>query len=139
MSQEQMNYNYNYSSYFSNYNELKPVSTATIRTNNSLYKEMESDDCKRCQKYIYPLELMGPIMGFKYHRQCFRCNECDRLLDFKTYRTNLDDINDRQIYCLNHNPRTGHHNNFIFNRTRSKSPAFNQHVIIFRFNSYYLY
>jgi hypothetical protein len=130
MSQEQVNYNYKYS-YFSNSDEFNPVTRSTIRINNSLFKEIESDDCKRCQKYIYPLELMGPIMGHKYHRQCFRCNACDRLLDFKTYRTNLDDISDRQIYCINHNPRTGHHNDISFNRTRSKSPLYNKHVIIY--------
>jgi hypothetical protein len=128
MSKDNLTYNFNY--YVDDIRPTGTIGTVTIRTNNSLYKETESNDCKRCHKYIYPLECMS-VMGFRYHRQCFRCNKCDRLLDFKSYRTNLDDLNDRQIYCINHSPRSNPHNNFIFNRSRSKSPTNNQAVINF--------
>lgn len=50
---------------------------------------------------------MGPVMGYKYHKLCFRCHTCDRLLDFINYRTNLVDLADRQLYCVNHSPKNG--------------------------------
>ena len=80
----------------------------TVRAQNpSLYKHPESDACKRCHKFIYPLETMGPVMGNRYHKLCFRCNTCNRLLDFKTYRTNLIDLSDKSVYCSTHNPKNG--------------------------------
>ena len=77
------------------------------RTVTSLYKEPEQEECKRCSKFIYKLDLLGPVMGFRYHKQCFRCNVCDTQLDFKNYRTNLIDLNDRSVYCVSHYPRNG--------------------------------
>ena len=41
-----------------------------IRLISSLF--VEKEPCKRCYKYIYPMELIGPIMGYRYHKQCFR-------------------------------------------------------------------
>jgi hypothetical protein len=88
---------------------------------SSLYRESISDDCKRCSKYIYPLEGMGPVMGYKYHKLCFRCHACDRLLDFKTYKTNMVDLNDRGIYCGLHFPRNGRSYDMLHSYHRSKS------------------
>ena len=82
-----------------------PINAARIVT--SLYKEPELEECKRCSKYIYKLDLLGPVMGHRYHKQCFRCAVCDTFLDFKNYRTNLIDINDRSVYCMSHYPRNG--------------------------------
>ncbi|RMZ95247.1 bifunctional alpha-2-3 -2-8-sialyltransferase [Brachionus plicatilis] len=95
----------------------------------NLYREdAESDHCKRCSKYIYPLELMGPVMGYKYHKLCFRCHICDRQLDFINYRTNLIDLNDRQLYCVNHHPRNGKYTDSLFAyRLSSKSPQIESH------------
>jgi hypothetical protein len=96
--------------------------------NPSLYKEPDSDMCRRCAKFIYPLESLGPVMGSKYHKLCFRCVTCNRLLDFKTYRTNLIELSDKSVYCSTHNPKNGKVNVTETvvgnNRTRSKSPAF---------------
>ena len=66
---------------------------------------------------------MGPVMGYKYHKMCFRCHTCDRLLDFITFRTNLIDLHDRQLYCVNHHPRNGKYTDSYTYRTGSKSPA----------------
>lgn len=66
-----------------------------------------TDQCARCDQQIYPLELMGKIMGNKYHKQCFKCSFCDRNLDFKTYKTNVIDLSDKQIYCASHAPKNG--------------------------------
>ena len=81
--------------------------TRSTLTTTSLYRDPVSEDCKRCSKYIYPLEMIGPVMGFRYHKQCFRCAVCDSQLDFKNYRTNLIDINDKSIFCSSHYPRNG--------------------------------
>ncbi len=71
------------------------------------------DACARCAQQIYPLELMGKIMGLKYHKQCFKCSACDRNLDFKTYQTNLVDLSDKQIYCSSHSPKNGKNRHII--------------------------
>lgn len=64
---------------------------------------------------------MGPVLGYKYHKQCFRCHTCDRLLDFRNYRTNLVDLTDRQIYCVSHSPRNGKYTENFY-QTLPKSP-----------------
>lgn len=53
-------------------------------------------------------------MGFKYHKLCFRCHTCERQLDFKNYRTNVIDLNDRELYCSAHNPRNGAFNENVY-------------------------
>lgn len=68
---------------------------------------LNSDSCARCGQQIYPLELMGQIMGLRYHKQCFKCSVCDRNLDFKNYQTNVIDLTDKQIYCSSHAPKNG--------------------------------
>jgi hypothetical protein len=82
-----------------------PILATRIAT--SLYKEPEPEECKRCSKFIYKLDLLGPVLGHRYHKQCFRCVVCDTQLDFKNYRTNLIDLNDRSVYCVSHYPRNG--------------------------------
>ena len=69
--------------------------------------------------------MMGPVMGQNYHKLCFRCCTCNRLLDFKTYRTNLNDLADKRVYCATHNPKNGKYSETIvvYNRPRSKSPG----------------
>lgn len=64
-------------------------------------------ECARCEQVIYPLELKGQIMGLKYHKQCFKCYTCDRNLEFKNYKTNMIDLNDKSIYCSSHAPKNG--------------------------------
>ena len=100
MSNEKINRYYN-----DEMSSVNPINAA--RTVTSLYKEPEPEECKRCSKFIYKLDQLGPVMGFKYHKQCFRCAVCDTNLDFKNYRTNLIDINDRSVYCVSHFPRNG--------------------------------
>jgi hypothetical protein len=63
--------------------------------------------CLRCSNLVYALERIGPIKGNIYHKTCFKCLICDRQLDLKTYYTNQIDLNDRQIYCQSHAPKSG--------------------------------
>ena len=123
MSNERLNNNYVYSVYEEHTSVRHGSGSTTIKSINSLYKEPETEDCKRCNRFIYPLELIGPVMGNRYHRQCFRCAVCDILLDFRNYRTNMTDLSDKSIYCHTHYPRNGKAaDNFGLTRTRSKSP-----------------
>ena len=63
--------------------------------------------CLRCSNQVYALERIGPIKGNIYHKTCFKCLVCERQLDLKTYYTNQIDLNDRQIYCQSHAPKSG--------------------------------
>jgi hypothetical protein len=65
------------------------------------------DKCLRCSNQVYALERIGPIKGNIYHKICFKCLICDRQLDLKTYYTNQMDLEDRQIYCRSHAPKSG--------------------------------
>jgi hypothetical protein len=67
----------------------------------------QENKCLRCSNQVYSLERIGPIKGNIYHKTCFKCLICDRQLDLKTYYTNQVDLNDRQIYCQSHAPKSG--------------------------------
>ncbi len=74
-----------------------------IHTSSSISR----DRCRRCQQLVYCTERIGPVKDSLYHKSCFKCLKCDRQLDFKTYFTNSIDLNDKEIYCLSHVPRSG--------------------------------
>jgi hypothetical protein len=65
------------------------------------------DRCRRCHQPVYVTERIGPVKDSLYHKLCFKCLKCDRQLDFKTYFTNSIDLNDKEIYCQSHVPRSG--------------------------------
>lgn len=66
-----------------------------------------SEKCLRCNNLVYALERIGPIKGNIYHKTCFKCHNCERQLDLKTYYTNQVNLNDKQIYCQSHAPKSG--------------------------------
>lgn len=65
------------------------------------------DKCLRCSNQVYALERIGPVKGNVYHKICFKCLKCDRQLDLKTYYTNQINLEDRNIYCQSHAPKSG--------------------------------
>lgn len=79
------------------------ITNTTTTTNLSSLR----DRCRRCQQLVYVTERIGPVKTSLYHKLCFKCLKCDRQLDFKTYFTNSIDLNDKEIYCLSHVPRSG--------------------------------
>jgi hypothetical protein len=106
--------------------------TQTMAKEDSLSGMNNAPDmCVRCDQNIYPLERIGPIMNQKYHKQCFKCAVCDTHLDLKSYQTNLNDLNDRDVYCSSHNPKNGINNFYPATpnssaaayRLRAKSPG----------------
>jgi len=79
----------------------------SIANQVSLCSSLSENRCLRCNNQVYSLERVGPIKGNIYHKTCFKCLVCDRQLDLKTYYTNQIDLNDRQIYCQSHAPKSG--------------------------------
>lgn len=111
-----------FASYSSTF-EQKSSSGASAPTTVIPNQITTNDRCARCSFPIYPLELMGSIMGKKYHRACFKCAVCDRQLDLKTFQTNQIDLNDTQIYCASHAPRNGKGAITFNSSSRSNSPS----------------
>ena len=100
------------------------IQTSIVIEDKPTVAIVKNNNCTRCGDLIYPTELMGQIMGLKYHRNCFRCFVCDRNLELKTYMTNTIDLNDKQIYCSTHAPKSGkHHVPYVGPTGRSRSPA----------------
>ena len=62
------------------------------------------DPCFRCGRQVYALDKVGPIRRVLFHKQCFRCIECNSVLNLKNYCQNSNDKSDKQIYCKNHEP-----------------------------------
>ncbi|CAF2985496.1 unnamed protein product [Rotaria socialis] len=82
-----------------------PPLSASLPSSSSLTSSR--DRCRRCQQLVYCTERIGPVKDALYHKLCFKCLKCDRQLDFKTYFTNSIDLNDKEIYCQSHVPRSG--------------------------------
>ncbi|CAF5186505.1 unnamed protein product, partial [Rotaria magnacalcarata] len=82
-----------------------PPLSASLSSSSSLTSSR--DRCRRCQQLVYCTERIGPVKDALYHKLCFKCLKCDRQLDFKTYFTNSIDLNDKEIYCQSHVPRSG--------------------------------
>ena len=80
--------------------------SATL-VSSAQYNAGLENKCLRCGNQVYALERIGPIKSNVYHKTCFKCLTCDRQLDLKTYYTNQIDLNDRQIYCQSHAPKSG--------------------------------
>jgi hypothetical protein len=94
----------------SNTNNITPASFNLIReatTSSSSSLPSPRDRCRRCQQLVYVTERIGPVKDSLYHKLCFKCLKCDRQLDFKTYFTNSIDLNDKEMYCQSHVPRSG--------------------------------
>ena len=57
--------------------------------------------CQRCQNTVYHAEMIGPVSGMIYHKQCFRCFVCTQQITIANYCTNQ---HDREVYCQAHAP-----------------------------------
>ncbi|CAF0777169.1 unnamed protein product [Didymodactylos carnosus] len=84
---------------------LATFHTPNDNSSNSLLSPRER--CRRCQQLVYVTERIGPLKTYIYHKLCFKCLKCERQLDLKTYFTNSVDLNDKEIYCQSHVPKSG--------------------------------
>lgn len=71
----------------------------------NLFAPMKSDGCQRCGSRVYQMEKVGPVNEVIFHKQCFKCAQCDQHLTLKTYYTNQTEFMDKEIYCVNHCPK----------------------------------
>jgi hypothetical protein len=68
-----------------------------------------SEKCTRCNQRVYQVEKVGPVNEVIFHRQCFKCCQCDQHLSLKSYFTNQADYVDKEIYCAKHCPKISAH------------------------------
>ena len=80
---------------------------APPRSLRKLFVPPPPEKCTRCGDRVYPVEKVGPVNEVIFHKQCFKCVQCGNHLTLKTYFTNQNDFNDREIYCTKHCPRVG--------------------------------
>ena len=73
---------------------------------HNLFTPPEVEKCVRCGQRVYYAEKAGPVNGVLFHRQCFKCVTCGQHLTMKTYFTNQADLQDKEIYCSKHVPRS---------------------------------
>nr|CAD7578935.1 unnamed protein product [Timema californicum] len=50
-----------------------------------LYTIRMNKKCARCEKTVYPIEELKCLDKI-WHKQCFRCNECNMTLNMRTYK-----------------------------------------------------
>lgn len=63
--------------------------------------------CLRCKKTVYQMDKLGPLKDFTfYHQNCFKCLECKTKLTLKTYFNNQQSLDDKEVYCYRHCPKT---------------------------------
>ncbi|XP_064476974.1 uncharacterized protein LOC135390920 isoform X3 [Ornithodoros turicata] len=65
------------------FDKIKPESTT-------------SSTCRRCEGTVYPVERVKAEKN-SYHKNCFRCKECNKLLSIDTYNSH-----ESEIYCKVH-------------------------------------
>ncbi|KAJ6248009.1 lim and sh3 domain protein lasp [Anaeramoeba flamelloides] len=59
--------------------------------------------CFACGKTVYQTEVLK-ILGREYHKRCFRCKTCNRVLTMKSYKAL-----DGNPYCQAHYPNVSEH------------------------------
>lgn len=74
------------------------------RPSHASHREPVANKCYRCLSTVYHIEKVGPIKECLYHKQCFRCIVCGTFLSLKNFYHNLEDVDDREIYCRSHQP-----------------------------------
>ncbi|KAL7057015.1 hypothetical protein AAHC03_019366 [Spirometra sp. Aus1] len=54
------------------------------------------EKCVRCEKTVYAVERVE-AGGLIWHKGCFRCSECDMVLNLNSYKQA-----DQVLYCTKH-------------------------------------
>ena len=89
------------------------ATTSTAQAPESLSKlfrpQADQEICQRCQARVYQVEKVGPVNEVIFHKHCFKCAICDQHLTLRTYFTNQEALDDKEIYCGNHAPKTAMH------------------------------
>ncbi|GFQ92155.1 putative xin actin-binding repeat-containing protein 2 [Trichonephila clavata] len=77
--------------------EVKPsVDRVKVQRTFSQSGQDEVCLCKICNKHVYQMEKIKAAKSV-FHKNCFRCKECNKLLNIDNYSSNEGDI-----YCQPH-------------------------------------
>jgi len=71
------------------------LARSTVETWVIKAEKGEQDCCPKCDGRVFEAEKMVTASGAWYHRNCFRCEDCNRLLDSLTN----NDGPDGKLYC----------------------------------------
>jgi hypothetical protein len=67
----------------------------------------DGDCCKKCEGKVFEAEKLTTASGDWYHKNCFRCVECNRLLDSLTNNDGADGgLYCKKCYCVKYGPQT---------------------------------
>ena len=78
---------------FSNQDDM--LARSTVETWVIKAEKGDQDCCPKCDGKVFDAEKMVTAAGYWYHKNCFRCIECERLLDSLTN----NDGPDGRLYC----------------------------------------
>jgi hypothetical protein len=84
---------------------------------------MSSQTCAKCTKPVYPLEMVSAL-NKAYHKQCFRCTQCDTVISLKSFAAIEGDPYCKPHY-LNIFKSKGNYNSFKEGDNGSGSSSFN--------------
>ena len=73
----------------------KPSNSLSTQERNHTPTFGGAPKCKRCNKRVYAAEMVTALDS-KWHKLCFKCEECDKLLE-----TGKETVHDEKSYCQN--------------------------------------
>jgi hypothetical protein len=82
------------------------VNSRTGYVPKKLSFQVSSDLCAKCDKPVYAAELILGA-GKKYHKMCFRCLKCNKLLDSTNMVDKDFDVYCRPCYSKEYGPKVG--------------------------------
>uniref|UniRef100_W6NR51 Cysteine-rich protein 1 n=1 Tax=Haemonchus contortus TaxID=6289 RepID=W6NR51_HAECO len=85
-----------------NYKPRKP--TCGIPHSRMPFKPVEHPKCPKCGKSVYAAEEMS-AGGYKWHKFCFKCNMCNKLLDSCTVAPHEAELYCKQCHGRKYGPK----------------------------------
>ncbi|VDM52985.1 unnamed protein product [Angiostrongylus costaricensis] len=68
------------------------------------FKPVEHPKCPKCGKSVYAAEEMA-AGGYKWHKFCFKCTMCNKLLDSMTCCEHQAELFCKQCHCRRYGPK----------------------------------
>lgn len=83
------------------------LARSTVETWTIKGEKGDGDCCKKCEGKVFEAEKLTTASGDWYHKNCFRCVECNRLLDSLTNNDGADGgLYCKKCYCVKYGPQT---------------------------------
>ena len=85
--------------------EKSPIPVGQPKTTNALAAKFGGGDkCPKCQKTVYFAEAREGPNNIKFHKTCFRCFKCDKVLD-STYTERKGEVFCKSCYAKDFGPQ----------------------------------